>query len=54
LRRGPSGFCQPPRGQRQTAPQTSLIVAIANHLAQIDRAEDLAAIPAGPNSGNAP
>ena len=54
LRRGPPRFCQPPRGQRQTAPHTSLIVAIANRLAQIERAEDQASIPSGHNSRNAP
>ncbi len=53
LRRGPTHFCQPPRGQRQNAPQTALIVAIANRLAHIDRAEDHASISPGPNSRNA-
>ena len=54
LRRGPPRFCQPPRGQRQTAPQTALIVAIANRMAQIDRAEDHASMSLGHNSRNAP
>ena len=53
LRRGPTDFCQPPRGQRQNAPQTALIVAIANRIAQIDRAEDHASMSLGHNSRNA-
>jgi hypothetical protein len=53
LRRGPTHFCQPPRGQRQNAPQTALIVAIANRIAQIDRADDHASISPGHNSRNA-
>jgi hypothetical protein len=53
LRRGPTHFCQPPRGQRQHAPQTALIVAIANRMAHIDRAEDHASISPGHNSRNA-
>jgi hypothetical protein len=53
LRRGPTHFCQPPRGQRQNAPQTALIVAIANRIAQISRAEDHASIKLGDNSRNA-
>jgi hypothetical protein len=53
LRRGATHFCQPPRGQRQNAPQTALIVAIANRIAQIDRAEDHASISSGHNSRNA-
>jgi ParB family transcriptional regulator, chromosome partitioning protein len=53
LRNGPPRFCQPPRGQRQNAPHTSLIVAIANRLARIDRAEDQASIPSGHNSRTA-
>ena len=53
LRRGPTHFCQPPRGQRHNAPQTALIVAIANRIAQIDRAEDHASIQPGHNSRNA-
>jgi hypothetical protein len=40
FRRGPTHFCQPPRGQRQNAPHTTLIVAIANRFAHIDRADD--------------
>ena len=54
LRRGPTHFCQPPRGQRQNAPQTALIVAIANRIDQIDRAEDRASMSLGHNSRNAP
>ena len=54
LRRGPTHFCQPPRGQREKAPQTALIVAIANRIAQIDRAEDQASNGLGHNSRNAP
>jgi len=54
LRRGPTHFCQPPRGQRQNAPQTALIVAIANRIDQIDRAEDQASMGLGHNSRNAP
>ena len=54
LRRGPTHFCQPPRGQRQDAPQTALIVAIANRIAQIDRAEDHASMSPGHNSRNEP
>jgi hypothetical protein len=54
LRHGPSHSCQPPRGQRQNAPQTALIVAIANRIAQLDRAEDQASIPIGHNSRNVP
>jgi hypothetical protein len=50
LRRGPTHFCRPPRGQQQNAPQTALIVAIANRLAQIERAEDHASISPGHNS----
>jgi hypothetical protein len=53
LRRGPTHFCRPPRGQRQNAPQTALIVAIANRIDQIDRAEDRASISPGHNSRNA-
>ena len=53
LRDGPTHFCQPPRGQRQNAPQTALIVAIANRIAQIDRAEDHASMPLGHNSRHA-
>jgi hypothetical protein len=53
LRRGPARFCQPPRGQRETAPQTALIVAIANRIAQLDRAADHASISPGHNSRNA-
>ena len=37
----------------QNAPQTALIVAIANRIAQIDRAEDHASIGLGHNSRNA-
>jgi hypothetical protein len=54
LRHGPTPFCQPPRGQRENAPQTVLIVAIANRIAQIDRAEDHASIGLGHNSRNPP
>jgi hypothetical protein len=54
LRRGPTHFCQPPRGQRQNAPQTGLIVAIANRIAHIDRADDHASMSLGHNSRNAP
>jgi hypothetical protein len=54
LRQGSNHFCQPPRGQRQTAPQTALIVAIANRIAQLARAEDHASIPPGHNSRNMP
>jgi hypothetical protein len=50
LSRGSTHFCQLPRGQRQNAPQTALIVAIANRIAQIDRAEDHASIGLGHNS----
>jgi hypothetical protein len=50
LRRGPTHFCRPPRGQRQNAPQTALIVAIANRIAHLDRAEDHASISPGHNS----
>lgn len=50
LRQGPTHFCQPPRGQRQNAPQTALIVAIANRVAQLDRPEDHASISPGHNS----
>jgi hypothetical protein len=50
LRCGPPRFCQPPRGRRPDAPQTALIAAIANRLAQIDRAEEHASISPGPNS----
>ncbi len=53
LRRGPTHFCQPPRGQRENAPQTALIVAIANRIAQLDRAADHASIGLGHNSRNA-
>jgi hypothetical protein len=53
LRRGPTHFCQPPRGQRRNAPQTGLIVAIANRVVQLDRAEDQASISLGHNSQNA-
>jgi len=53
LRRGPTHFCQPPRGQRQNPPQTALIVAIANRIAHIGRAEDHASISPGPNSRTA-
>src|ERR1700752_4802213 len=49
LRRGSTHFCQPPRGQRQNAPQTALIVAIANRIAQIDRTEDHASMSLGHN-----
>lgn len=52
LRRGPTHFCQPPRGQRRNAPQTALIVALANRIAEIDRAEDHASIAPGHNSRN--
>jgi hypothetical protein len=54
FRHGSSHFCQPPRGQRENAPQTRLIVAIANRMAQIDRANDHASIGLGHNSRNAP
>ena len=54
LRSGPTRFCQPPRGQRQDAAQTPLIVAIANRITQIDRAEDHASMKLGHNSRNAP
>ena len=54
LRRGSTHFCQPPHGQRQNAPQTALIVAIANRITQIDRAEDHASMSLGHNSRNAP
>ena len=53
LRRGPPRFSRPPRGQRQNAPQTALIIAIANRIAHIDRAEDHASMGLGPNSRNA-
>jgi len=53
LRRGGTRFSQPPRGQRRHAPQTALIVAIANRLAQIDRVEDHASIRPSHNSRNA-
>ena len=53
LRRGPTHFCRPPRGRRRNAPHTALIVAIANRLAHIDRAEDHASISPGLNSRNA-
>jgi hypothetical protein len=53
LRRGPTHFCRPPRGQRRNAPQTALIIAIANRMAHIDRAEDHASISPGHNSRNA-
>ena len=53
LRSGGTRFCQPPRGQRRDAPQTALIVAIANRLRQLDRAEDHASISPGHNSRNA-
>ena len=53
LRRGSTHFCRPPRGQRQNAPQTALIVAIANRIAHIDRAEDHASISPGHNSRTA-
>jgi hypothetical protein len=52
LRRGGTRFCQPPRGQRRHAPQTALIVAITNRLAQLDRTEDHASIRPGHNSRN--
>jgi ParB/RepB/Spo0J family partition protein len=51
LRRGPTHFCQPPHGQRRHALQTALIVAIANRIAQLDRAEDHASIGLGPTAG---
>jgi hypothetical protein len=54
LRHGSNHFCQPPRGQRQNAPQTVLIVAIANRIAQLARAEDHASILPGHNSRNMP
>src|SRR6266581_2615073 len=50
LRHGPTHFCQPPRSQRQDAPQTALIVAIANRIVQIDRAKDHASMGLGHNS----
>ena len=53
LRHGGTRFSQPPRGQRRHAPQTALIAAIANRLAQLDRAEDHASIRPGHNSRNA-
>lgn len=53
LRRGSTHFCRPPRGRRQNAPHTALIVAIANRIAQLDRAEDHASISPGDNSRNA-
>lgn len=53
FRRGPTHFCQPPRGQRENAPQTALIVAIANRIAQLDRAEDHASMSLGHNSRHA-
>ena len=53
LRRGSTHFCQPPRGQRQNAPQIALIVAIANRIAHIDRAQDHASIRPGHNSRTA-
>jgi hypothetical protein len=52
LRCGSSHFCRPPRGQRQHAPQTALIAALANRIAQLDRAEDHASIAPGHNSRN--
>ena len=53
LRRGPTHFCQPPRGQRQNATHTALIVAIANRIAHIDHADDHASMTLGHNSRNA-
>ena len=44
--RGPSGLCQPLRGHRADAPQTTLIVAINNRLAVLERADD-ALVPSG-------
>jgi hypothetical protein len=54
LRQGSNHFCQPPRGHRQNAPQTALIVAIANRIAQLARAADHASIPRSHNSRNMP
>jgi hypothetical protein len=54
LRCGGTRFCQPPRGRRRDAPQTALIVAIANRLSQLDRAEDHASISPGHNGWNSP
>jgi hypothetical protein len=53
LRYGSSHFRQPFRGQRHDAPQTALIVAIANRFAQISREEDHAFIQLGHNSRTA-
>lgn len=50
LRYGPGQLGQPVRGHRQQAPQTPLIVAINNRLAQLYRFDDLASIPDGHNS----
>lgn len=50
LRHGPGHLGQPVRGHRQRAPQTPLIVAISNRLAQLDRFDDVASIPDGHNS----
>lgn len=50
FRYGSTHFCQPCRRQRQNAPQTALIIAIHNRMAQIDRAEDHASIGIGHNS----
>jgi hypothetical protein len=52
FRSGSTRFCQPPRRHRQNAPQTALIVAIANRLTQINHAEDHASISLGHNSRN--
>jgi hypothetical protein len=54
LRHGSNHFCRPPRAQRQDVPQTALIVAIANRIAQLERADDRASIPLGHNSRKAP
>jgi hypothetical protein len=43
-------FRQPLRGQRLRAPHTALIVAIANRIFQIERAEDQASMEIGHNS----
>jgi hypothetical protein len=53
LRDGSTRFRQSPRGHRRDAPQTALIVAIANRISQIDRAQDQASMGPGHNSRNA-
>jgi hypothetical protein len=47
---GSTRFRQLRRSKRKTAPQTALIVAIRNRMAQLNRAEDHASIGIGHNS----